>query len=378
MNQSSEQPQPQQTSKRPRGAVLWVSIIAVVIAIIAILVAGFAYEQLETANKNNAAQALSSNSQQQAVQGSLQQLQTNLSATQQNVSQLMRRFGSSQQQTTLSQVAYLINLANLQLSVSHNAQASLHMLSLAQQKVQNLNDPRLFALNKVLLKDIAELKAVPKFNMTQVISEIDALNDAIAAANVVPNQKDLNRAEKKSAKAVAQTDTNNKDKWYDRAWHHLSGIKDLIIIRKTDPDVRPLLDSEQQVLIKSTMQSKLLLAEYAAIQHHNKLFQQHLTTVKKWIKKYFFDSVNREQLLAQLETIQNTNVSPKIPDIGDTITVLNQTLSAVADSQPTLTRTPDSTPKSTPKKPLKLPHKKTIKPHQDTQMPSTRNPGVAI
>lgn len=367
MNQGSEQPQPQDTPKHTRSGTLWISMIAVVIAIVAILVAGFAYEQLETANQKNALMAQSSSGQQQTLQNSVQQLQSDLATTQQNVTQLMNRIGDSQQQTTLSQVAYLINLANLQLSMSHNTHTSLHMLMMAQQKVENLNDPRLFALNKVLMKDITELKSVPKFNLTQVVSNIDTLNDAIAIANVVPNQQDLNKAEQKSAKDMSQADTNKDDKWYNRAWHHMSGIKDLIIIRKTDPDLRPLLDTQQQILVKSTMQSKLLLAEYAAIQHNDKLFQQHLATVKKWIKKYFFDSVTREQLLSQLAAIQQTNVSPKIPDIGDTITVLNQTLRAVADSES------GTSPK------LAIPQKQKSKSNSTEPVPSSHtNPGVAI
>jgi uncharacterized protein HemX len=195
----------------------------------------------------------------------------------------------------------------------------------------------------------------------------------------MPSQKDLTKAEKKSEKDVAKTDTSKTDKWYNRAWHHLSGIKDLIIIRKNDPDIKPLLDTEQQVLIKSTIQSKLLLAEYAAIEHNNTLYQKHLATVEKWIKKYFFDSVDRESLLAQLKILQGTNISPKIPDINDTITVLNQTLSALTNSTLSNAKSqPTATPKKTTQKNVPMPIKKKV-PASSTAAPITNNDaGVAI
>lgn len=370
-NQQSESPEhPKRQHITKSSASLWSSLLAIVIAIIAIATAFYSYEQYQHIKNNNDTNNSNNATQLQLAQSHIKQLQTNLLATQQNVAQLMQHLGNSQQQATLSQVAYLVNLANLQLNVSHNTQSSLRMLTLAQTKIDSLNDPRLFPLEKILARDITALKAVPKFNMAQIVSEIDMLSDQVGAATLMPNKKDLNKAEKKSEHDAAKPDTKQTDKWYNRAWHHLSGIKDLIIIRKNDPNIKPLLDTEQQVLIKSTIQSKLLLAEYAAIQHNNTLYQKHLAAVKKWIETYFFDSIDRENLLAQLKTLQNINVSPTIPDINDTITVLNQTLNN------TLTNSTSNT--TTPKKTIPtLPNKK--QPKEPSILPETStNAGVAI
>jgi uncharacterized protein HemX len=391
MNDSTQQPnQPTEDNrhhnKRSRSPV-WASFFSIVIAIIALAVAVYAYEQFRSIKDDNNSTKLAASTtsaQQQSLQQTVQSLQTRLEATQQFVSQLTRRMGDTKSQTTLSQIAYLINVATLQLNVSHNTRSALRMLQLAQAKIEDLNDPRLFALNKTVADDIQALKKVPKSNLTKIISEIDALSDDVGSASLVPNQKDLNKAEQKSAKDVSQPDTNKKDKWYKRAWHHISGIKDLIIIRKNNPHIRPLLDTQQQILIKSTIQSKLLLAEYAAIQHNNTLFQKHLATVEKWIKKYFFDSVDRENLLAELETIKDNNVSPKIPDINDTITVLDQTLNAITNNTTPTISTPKvnttkrrviNKQKAAPK--ITMPQKEKTK--QKTTMPSASNTaGVAI
>ncbi len=299
-----------------------VSIFSLLIAIAALVLAGFTWQQHMTLS--HATEDTHS-----AIQTSIQQLQTNINTTQQNVTQLMHSVGSDQQQSALSQVAYLINLANLQLNINHNAAPALHLLSIAQSKVEALNDPRLLALNKTLIKDTLALKQAPKLNTTKIISEIDLLNSAIAQSTLIPNKQDLKKAVQTTKTAISKADNQVQHKWYQRLWYHISGVKNLIIVRHYNPKLKPLLDTEQQTLIKSALQAKLLLAEYAVIQHNNTLYHKHINTAKQWVETYYFDSINQQHLLAQFKVLQRIDVSPRVPNIGDTITVLNQTLSAV-------------------------------------------------
>ncbi len=377
-----------QHSHRSR-TVFWVSMFSIILAIIAIIVAFWSYAEYKTVKSDTHDASISHTAEQQALQAQLLQLQTAVITTQQNVTALMRRIGNSQQQATMSQIAYLINLANLQLNVSRDTTSALQMLSLAQIKLDSLNDPRFFALNNTLIKDIAKLKTAPKLNLTQIISNIDMLNDAIADATLLPNQKDLNNAIAKSV-TNAVTQSNQPSTWYGRLWHVIASVKHLIIIRKNDPDVQPLLDIQQQQLVKSMLQSKLLLAEYAATQHNNALFQNDLGMIKKWIKKYFFESDSRNSLLKKLKALQTNNVDLTIPNINDTLTILNQTLNDFVDaampSMPNdaapaqhITRAaqPDAAAPQLPRQTTPTPKKKTTA-NTTSTTPVNDNAGVAI
>ena len=108
----------------------------------------------------------------------------------------------------------------------------------------------------------------------------------------------------------------------------MSGLKDLIIIRHNNPKLIPLLDSEQQVLVKALLQNKLLLVEYAAIQHNNDLYQSQLKIVGQWITTYYFNSIDRQNLLTQVEALRAINVAPSIVNINDSITLLNTVINA--------------------------------------------------
>lgn len=346
---------------------LWLGLIAIIIAIIALITAGFSWTQYKQDKASASATALSSNIEQQTLKTTIQQLDSKLSATQQNVVHLMASINNNQQQSALSQIAYLINLANLQLNINHNVTSALHLIKLAQSKVDALDDSRLFALNKSLLSNIDTLKSIPTFNMAKIISKIDSLSDAIKQSDLMPGPKDLKKAQKDSAEKEKALDKQSNGIWYHRLWHHVSSVKNLVIIRRSDGAIKPLLSIEQQSLLKSIMQGKLLIAKIAVMQRNNSVFQQELNTLKKWINSYYFESTDRSELLSALETLTKTNINPKVPDISDTIAVLNQSLNIVNSSQ------------TTPAPKIKV-EKKPNK--QDAQSKKTlehdANPGVAI
>ncbi len=335
---------------------LWLSMIGVIIAIIALITASFSWTQYKQDKATSSASTLSSNIEQQTIKTSLQQLNTKLDNTQQNVAHLMASVNNNQQQSTLSQISYLINLANLQLSINHNIHSALHLLTLAQTKVDALDDPRLFALNKSLLSNIQTLKAAPTFNMAKLIAQIDALSDKINISKLMPDQADLKKAQQAATQKAQVKDKQPEGKWYHRLWHHVSSVKNLVIIRHTQGTIKPLLDPEQQSLLKTMMQSKLTLAEFAVMQHNDTVFQKELNVLKKWINNYYQDSMGRSELLDNLAAIMQTNVDPAVPDINDTIAVLNQSMSMAQEP-------------STPRKEQNL---------QKKPLEADANPGVAI
>ena len=320
----SSQDKPDSAPKKGMGT--WLGIIGIIISIAALALAALLwknYEQL-TLITNNA--NLSHTQKSDNLQNNINQLQSDFSSTQNKISHLMQSVGNTEQQNTLSQIAYLLNLADLQLSVGHDASASLHLLSTAQEKVESLNDPRLFALNKTLVADIDALKNTPKFNITTIISQIETLNHNIELFSLTPNKDDLKKSLQSAEKVTADTSSNQKEPWYKRFFHHLSGLKNLVIIRRTNANIMPLLSAEQQSILKATLQGKLLLIEYAAIKHNNTLYQQLLSTAQAWVSTYYFNSDNRNILQTQLSALQKINVEPKVPDISDSLTILNQTL----------------------------------------------------
>lgn len=350
MDDFSQKPVNQELNDRPLkkpqdGASSWLGALAMIIAIFAIVAASFSWEAYQSVTEKSTSTEATNSNIHETLRNDIRLLQTQLQATQQNVSQLMHATTGNTQQQTLGQIAYLLNLVNLQLIVNHDDQAAQALLTQAQIKVDALDDPRFFELNKSLLNNLQTLKTDASFNLTKLISDIDLLSNGIMNSSLIPNKKDLNKTERKAEEAVAMTDAGVHT-WYERIWYHLSGLKDLIIIRHNNPKLIPLLDTEQQVLVKSLLQNKLLLVEYAAIAHNNDLYQSQLKIVGQWITTYYFNSIDRQNLLTQIAALRSVNVAPHISNINDSINLLNALMNTNSAQASSIAQTV-STPKKT-------------------------------
>lgn len=354
MDDFSQKPADQESNsdqtKAPERGSSWIGALAIIIAILAIIAASFSWEEYQSVTTKDTSNQASDTAIHVTLKNKIQQLEAQLNVTQQNVLQLMHSRAGNNQQQTLSQIAYLLNLANLQLIISHDDQAAEALLKQAQSKVDALNDSRFFELNKALLANLQTLKTDGAFNLTALITNIDLLSNGIMNSSLIPNKKDLNKSERKSEEVIAMKDADVHT-WYERLWYHLSTLKDLIIIRHNDPKLIPLLDSEQQVLVKSLLQNKLLLVEYAAIRHNNNLYQNQLKMVGQWITTYYFNSIDRQNLLTQVDTLRSINVAPHISNLNDSITLLNTLMNtnqpALQTAAPTLTFPAKETSKQT-------------------------------
>lgn len=333
---------------------LGISMTAIILAIIALVIALLAWTQ-DTPPQQ-------SQDQQQKAQSHLQQLTNTVMANQTKIADnhtkitdseaqittLMHHMNNNTQQSVLSQVTYLIHLANLQLTLNHNAASAGHLLTLAKAKVTALDDSALLGLNQALANDIVSLSKVPKVDLPMIIAKIDSLNVDIQAASIPPSAADLTESLSQQTKPT-KTPPPSDAKWYQRAWHKISDVKSLVIIRKREKAAYPLMLPRQEINLKANIQTKLLAAEIAAMQHNNTLYQQHLKTVADWITAYFHNGNRKTAILQQVKALQTIDVNPKLPTISNSLSAITQTLSRqnTTPSTPPKTPTPRDTPKVT-------------------------------
>lgn len=306
-------PDSEPSKKTSSGSSNWSSAMAIIIAILAIIAASFSWEAYQAVAIKNKAQDASDNSIHAAIENNIKALSAQLAITQQNVAQLMQNNASPQQQS-INQIAALLNLANLQLIVTHDANAALQLLEQAQEKIAVLDDSRFFNLNKSILNSIQLIKTDASIDITTVLSALDTLSTAVSASNLMPTTQKLAQPEKQHPA--------------DATWY-----KSLIVVRHTDSSssIAALLSVNEQALIKSLIQNKLMLAEYAAIHHNNAQYQEHLKMITQWIETYYINTSDKQKLIAQVQALQATDVSNHLLNINASITLLNQ---IIASNQP--------------------------------------------
>lgn len=304
----------------PTNSSLLVAIIGLIIAIIALAAAIFLWIQPRESNElNNQIDSLKVQlqSKNQLLEDELQQQQKSLMATQTSVSNLAKASIDLKRQRTLSQIAYLIQLANLHLTVNHDTNAGLRLLNSANERLNSVDDSNLFTLKHALLNDITALKNVPKLNITDTVVQLDQLSQQINKLHPIPSKL-------KATETTTPITTNENLAWYKKLENALSGLKDLIVIRRINTPIQPLLTPDQLAMLKENCRLKLIQAQWAVMHHNETIYKNSLNQVSRWIQLYFHDQTSVDDVNNAIVSLQKLDVSPTIPSIDNSIAAVNE------------------------------------------------------
>lgn len=308
------------------------------------------------------------NSNIQALQSQFAQMQEIIETTQSNLAHILKITSTSDLERALGDVAYLIHLANLHLSVGHDVSTSLHLLTLAQQRLQEMPDPSLFELKKALDHDIAQLKKTPVVNRADIALELNTLSDSIQQLPLLPTTQSL---KKEIQQQQATTLSPTQKRWYQKMWENIVGLKELVVIRHVQKPVAPLVGPQQQIFLRENLQVKLIQAQWAILNQKPKLYQQSLQTAIDWLKNYYEIKSAAQPIIEKLQRLQKIDISPALPDINASLAAISKTLSSATVSP----RTPSEKKIPVPQEPHPLPKEDDQKPKP---LAPTPNPGVEI
>ncbi|MCH9644853.1 MAG: uroporphyrinogen-III C-methyltransferase [Gammaproteobacteria bacterium] len=303
-----------------------ISIIAIIIAIIAIAFSIFVWDQsnrdesqLSTNQKTNQA---SITARINDLNANLRQQQQNLDATQDDVSHLMKTIGNPERPQALSQISYLINVANLQLRLNQNTEAATHYLTLARNRVNAMSDPSLIDLKRSINNDIHKLQAVSMTDKSSLIFKLDRISERIQSLSTIPSLE-----QKTVITNNAPTDEHHKKPWYSRFWDSIKGLKQLVTVRHSNQNMSPLLNKDQEQLLKERIAAKINQAEWAILHQNNDLYQHNLKQIKSWLTQFFHSAKDTENIMQILDGLEQENIAPKVPNITDSLSAIRNILS---------------------------------------------------
>lgn len=314
-----------ESNPTPHKHSLIISLIALTISAIALALIIFGWQQ--TAKRERSVNSLSmqvssdnaTNLAHEAdIRNQVRQQGEMLQATQNNVARLLKLANDTNRQRSLSQVSYLINLANLHLNISGDVETALSLLNLANTRVIALADPDYLMLQKALAKNISQLKKINAFSLSGLIVKLDSINDSIQTLSLTPPAGTLKISNVKSNIADKQ------QPWYKRLLHNLSGLKSLVIISHHDDKIPALLPTQEIRLLKQNLSDKILQTEWAVLHHKPELYQQNLALISRWVTLYFHNSTATKIIIDSIDHIKNINIDPKIPSIHDSLSAINQ------------------------------------------------------
>lgn len=329
--QSSKTPVAVSTTAQPhcRYKKIFVVIITI-IALTALLIAGLCWNRLNVTSENQARlvqQQLVMQKQQTAIE--INHLRSSMNNQQRQLaSKIAQLHLPSRSQQTLSEVDYLLRLANLNLTLGSNPSSALKLMSLADQRLAQADNPSQNNLRKAIITDMHQLMAYPKVDATGILLNLTALQQQIKQLSAVPIR--MIKTTKASQEKTATT-------WQQR-WHNaLTQLKSLIIIRHHDKTVPALLAPKQFLFLKDNINFCLTKAQWAVLHQDTSVYTAAISQAIKLLTTYNDHNTKAiDAIVDSLKKLAKINVQPHYPSILNSLQAVQNALAKSDDqAQPT-------------------------------------------
>jgi uroporphyrin-3 C-methyltransferase len=238
-----------------------------------------------TADINQKFQNLQNQLQQDVVEQSttsslkIESIAKQLSVTQRQIQSVD---GRHQSDWLLAEADYLVRIASNRLLLERDFTTALSLLLSADERILLMDDPSLQPAREALTRDMAVLRAIQKEDIAGIASRVIALMPQLKNLSIMSFQlpeetvEDDNQAEVKEGGWLDSLKNTFKElsvKWFE--------------VRDHGRPVKPLMNFEQESVIRTNIALLLQNAQYATLRQHPALYQQSLTQLKEWLVEYF-------------------------------------------------------------------------------------------
>jgi uroporphyrin-III C-methyltransferase len=250
-------------------------------------------------------------------------LQSNMQDLSKNIQAVMQQHHYQNKDWLLLKARYYLELAQINAHWSNEQQATIALLQQADNLLLSIPDEHLYAVRQAIAKEIAQFKALPKIDLTGLLSQLDAAQSAISDLPVTqPFKPTLANNEKSSEKKPLSA-------WQEKLHESMNVLAKLVVVRRNDQTIQPALSPLQQSLLREGLRLHLQQAEWAILQANPGVYQLSLTRAINEIKRSFdINAPATQALITQLQDLQQQKLSTTKPVIDESLNLLNQWIAA--------------------------------------------------
>ncbi|WED42506.1 uroporphyrinogen-III C-methyltransferase [Legionella cardiaca] len=317
----------------PSLVFLILSVLALVIAVIALICGAYALkanQQLanrtgqatETLNtefdilKKQQLQAQSLETSVQTLKEDHAQLQEHLKSLDKELQTAMQQRLYQKQDWILLKARYYLELAQINAHWSNDKQTTIALLQQADLLLGTLSEQAVFAIRQAIAQEITQLQALPKVDVAGLLSQLDAAQTNLVSLPLkhpVPGAKNKTSSEKSASP------------WREQLRESINSLGKLIVVRRHDENVEPLLSPIQQAMMQEAIRMNLQEAQWAILQNNSTVYQMALTQAIKTIKRAFeINAASTQALIKQLQNLLKQKINIEKPMIEKALPLLNQ------------------------------------------------------
>jgi uroporphyrin-3 C-methyltransferase len=310
------------------------------IAVAALLITGYSYYSSirlnQSMTKENKQLATELRQLQQQQNGLQQHLSTKTNEQQQTIHEVKQKIadaskqiqslsnqkGTKNQDWLLLKARYYLELAqiNAHWNSSANDHSTSELLQQADTILGQINTSDLFKIRQTIAQEIMSLKTENTLDIPGLLSQLDALQNSVSELNfqtaVNPNNNLNGKEEKSSA---------SEPSWKTHLHDSLGVLSKLIVVRRNDEEIKPLLSPIYESILKESIRLNLQQAQWAIINSSQTTFQLALNQALATLKRGFNEHLsNTAVIINQLIKLQKVQVNQEKPEIGQALPQLNE------------------------------------------------------
>lgn len=210
----------------------------------------------------------------------------------------------------LAEADYLVRMAGRKLWLEDDVKTAMMMLKSADSRLEDLADPSLFPVRKLIAQDIQTLHQVNPIANESI---------ALALSGMLPQVEKLKIAALKIPEPVTDDPSNELSEdiadWQAniaKTWNAI--VDDFISVTRTEQALEPFLAQKQQWLIKEQVKYALTQAQSAVLSGNETLYKASLQQAMQQIIEYYdLSDSSVEQFLTAIQQLNSNSIEKNYP-----------------------------------------------------------------
>lgn len=318
------------TAPRRSRAGPWLALLALLVAILVGLAVAYLWQQQQQlrgalqeqqSSAERTADTLRNDLRERAA--SLQRRADELSQGQQSlresVESVRELAGRSRRDWILAEVEYLLRIGNRRLQLQRDPGTAMAALESADARLRELADPGLTDVREQIARELAALRATPRPDIEGMAVQLSSLSERVEQLPVKAARAPARTMPEPSAD---QAPLSAQD-WRQALARVWQALKQLVVVRRRDEPIAPLLGPEQEFAVREGLRLQLNAARVALLRQDPQLFETSLQGARSWLERYFIaDDPATKAMADTLAQLSSQRVVVELPDISDSLRTL--------------------------------------------------------
>lgn len=219
----------------------------------------------------------------------------------------------------LTEIEQLMLIANDRLYLHNDINGALQALSIANQRLGRVAEPKLIKTRQQLVDEISALKAIPQVDQQAIVLQINAIIGQVDELPLSSNIPAHYKAEKKPVSDTVAT-SPGLERFIQRM---LTAVQGMFTIRKENQTLVPLLPPDQEYFLRQNMELKLESARLAVLQQDTTSFRSSIDAAQGWLEAYFaLDNPAVASNIKELSELRRIELRWDLPDVSASLAMM--------------------------------------------------------